>query len=83
MLLLQGRLNCNEKNQKIVEMNDNLEKEVLVGTSSKLALENMLTCLGFSNFQYFDWKKNIPNFRNLVDYYHGKRITVVASLREN
>ena len=63
--------------------NESLKKEVLVGTPSKLALENMLTCLGFSNFQYFDWKKNIQNFRNLVDYYHGKRITVVASLREN
>ena len=63
--------------------NEPLKKEVLVATPSKLALETMLTCLGFSNFQYFDWKKNIKNFRSLVDYYHGKRVTLVASLSEN
>ena len=38
----------------------------------------MLTCLGFNDIQYFDWKKNVTNFRNLVDYYHGKRITLRA-----
>ena len=63
--------------------NEPLKKEVLVATPSKPALETMLTCLGFSNFQYFDWKKNIKNFRSLVDYYHGKRVTLVASLSEN
>ena len=63
--------------------NEPLKKEVLVATPSKPALETMLTCLGFSNFQYFDWKKNIKNFRSLVDYYHGKRVTLVANLSEN
>ena len=65
------------------DSNEPLKKEVLVATPSKPALETMLTCLGFSNFQYFDWKKNIKNFRSLVDYYHGKRVTLVASLSEN
>jgi len=73
----------NSEKEAHAASNEPLKKEILVGTPSKLALENMLTCLGFSNFQYFDWKKNIQDFRNLVDYYHGKRITVVASLREN
>jgi len=55
-----------------------LNSKVLVGTPSKSSLEMMLTCLGFDNIEYFEWKKNISNFKNLVDYYHGKRITVIA-----
>ena len=54
------------------------KQEILVGTPSKLGLEMMLNCLGFTNISYFDWKNKIQNFRNLVDYYDGKRITLIA-----
>jgi len=57
---------------------EKLKQEILVGTPSKLGLEMMLNCLGFTNISYFDWKNKIQNFRNLVDYYHGKRITLIA-----
>jgi len=60
-----------------------LKQQILVGTPSKLALEMMLTCLGFTNFEYFDWKSKIKNFRNLVSYYHEKRITLVAYNPDN
>ncbi len=59
------------------------KKKILVGTPSKSSLEMMLTCLGFTNFEYFDWKNKIKNFRNLVDYYHEKRITLVAHNPDN
>lgn len=58
---------------------DNSKNKILVGCTSKPALEMMLTCLGFTDFKYFDWRKNILNFRNLVDYYHGKRVTLTAT----
>ena len=57
---------------------DESKQEILVGTPSKLGLEMMLHCFGFTEIFYFDWKNKIQNFRNLVDYYHGKRITLVA-----
>jgi len=58
---------------------DNAHKtKILVGTPSKPSLDMMLTCLDFNDIQYFDWKKNVTNFRNLVDYYHGKRVTLRA-----
>ena len=62
---------------------DSSKQEVLVGCPSKSALEMMLVCCGFGNFQYFDWKNKIKNFRNLVDYYKGKRITLTAQKLEN
>ena len=57
---------------------DESKQEILVGTPSKLGLEMMLNCIGFTNISYFDWKNKIRNFRNLVDYYHGTRVTLVA-----
>lgn len=57
---------------------DTSKEEILVGTPSKLGLEMMLNCFGFTKITYFDWKYKIKNFRNLVDYYYGKRITLVA-----
>ena len=61
---------------------DSIQK-ILVGSPSKSALEMMLTCLKFGNFRYFDWKNKIKNFRNLVDYYTGKRVTLTTELLEN
>jgi 2-polyprenyl-3-methyl-5-hydroxy-6-metoxy-1,4-benzoquinol methylase len=58
--------------------NDLHKTKILVGTPSRSSLEMMLTCLGFDNIEYFDWKKNVINFKNLVDYYHGKRVTLRA-----
>ena len=57
---------------------DKSKQEILVGTPSKLGLEMMLNCFGFTEISYFDWKNKIQNFRNLVDYYYGKRITLRA-----
>jgi len=63
--------------------NESFKQQILVGTPSKSALEMMLTCLGFTNFEYFDWKNKIKNFRNLVSYYHGKRLTLTAHNPDN
>ena len=88
-LILDTRVNSSPENLIKLEI-DNAKKEafaisdsllskndVLVGIPSKPALEMMLKNLDF-DFEYFNWRENILNFRNLVGYYLGRRVTLVA-----
>lgn len=55
--------------------------EQVKGTPTKQALELMLSVSGFANLSYYNWQDaGITDWRELKDYYLGKRITLRASL---
>src|SRR4029077_18098773 len=51
----------------------------LVGKPSRSALETMLSSYGWT-FTYYDWRRaGIKNWRGLIDYRDGSRVTLVAT----
>jgi 2-polyprenyl-3-methyl-5-hydroxy-6-metoxy-1,4-benzoquinol methylase len=55
-------------------------ERILVGWPTKTALELMLASAGFPSVKYYDWRgAGIRRWEELVDYYQGLRVSLVAA----
>jgi SAM-dependent methyltransferase len=54
----------------------------VIGVPSRQVVELMLSAAGFESFSYYDWRgSGIKDWTYLDDYYRGKYISLVATLR--
>jgi SAM-dependent methyltransferase len=54
----------------------------VIGVPSRQVVELMLSAAGFESFSYYDWRgAGIKDWTYLGDYYRGKYISLVATLR--
>jgi SAM-dependent methyltransferase len=59
-----------------------IPRYTVIGVPSRQVLELMLSAAGFESFSYYDWRgSGIKDWTYLDDYYRGKCISLVATLR--